>query len=95
LVEALRHKPFTPPSGNPLDRMMRSKTLVHTVDAAAEQNKPMSARLAGARTHIVVPMLRVRPEAARRPHDRDWSDKRKLPRPAGCRQAIAAQLQYL
>jgi GAF domain-containing protein len=38
--------------------MMRSKTLVHTVDAAAEQNKPMSARLAGARTHIVVPMLK-------------------------------------
>src|SRR5262249_18668981 len=58
LVEALLHKPFRPPSGNPLDRMMRSKTLVHTVDAAAEQNKPMSARLAGARTHIVVPMLK-------------------------------------
>jgi len=58
LVAALLHKPFRPPSGNPLDRMMRSKTLVHTVDAAAEQNKPMSARLAGARTHIVVPMLK-------------------------------------
>jgi GAF domain-containing protein len=58
LVGALLHKPFRPPSGNPLDRMMRSKTLVHTVDAAAEQNKPMSARLAGARTHIVVPMLK-------------------------------------
>jgi signal transduction histidine kinase len=58
LVEALLHKPFRPPSGNPLDRMMRSKTPVHTVDAAAEQNKPMSARLAGARTHIVVPMLK-------------------------------------
>jgi two-component system, NtrC family, sensor kinase len=58
LVETLLHKPFRPPSGNPLDRMMRSKTLVHTVDAAAEQNKPMSARLAGARTHIVVPMLK-------------------------------------
>src|SRR2546429_6141376 len=58
LDEALVRKPFRPPSGNPLDRMMRSKTLVHTVDAAAEQNKPMSARLAGARTHIVVPMLK-------------------------------------
>src|SRR2546429_7077603 len=56
--EPLLQKPFRPPSGNPLDRMMRSKTLVHTVDAAAEQNKPMSARLAGARTHIVVPMLK-------------------------------------
>jgi GAF domain-containing protein len=58
LVEALLRKPFRPPTGNPLDRMMRTKTLVHTVDAAAEQNKPMSARLAGARTHIVVPMLK-------------------------------------
>src|SRR5262249_49929726 len=58
VVGPLRQKPFRPPSGNPLDRMMRSKTLVHTVDAAAEQNKPMSARLAGARTHIVVPMLK-------------------------------------
>jgi GAF domain-containing protein len=58
LIEALLHKPFRPPTGNPLDRMMRTKTLVHTVDAAAEHNKPMSARLAGARTHIVVPMLK-------------------------------------
>src|SRR5260370_42668400 len=57
LVEALLHKPFRPPSGNPLDRMMRSKTLVHTVDAAAEQNKPKSARPAAARTHIGGPVL--------------------------------------
>src|SRR5262249_23667542 len=27
-------------------------------DAAAEENKPLSARLAGARSHIVVPMLK-------------------------------------
>jgi hypothetical protein len=32
--------------------------LVHTVDAAAEESKPLSAQLAGARSHIVVPMLK-------------------------------------
>src|SRR5262249_17844226 len=36
----------------------RTKKLVHTLDAAAEEHKPLSARLAGARSHIVVPMLK-------------------------------------
>jgi two-component system, NtrC family, sensor kinase len=38
--------------------MARTKKLVHTLDAAAEEYKPLSARLAGARSHIVVPMLK-------------------------------------
>src|SRR5499427_10634243 len=58
LVDALLRKPFTPPPGVPLDRMWRTKKVVHTLDAAAEENKPLSARLAGARSHIVVPMLK-------------------------------------
>jgi signal transduction histidine kinase/putative methionine-R-sulfoxide reductase with GAF domain len=58
LVDALLHKPFTPPPGVPLDRMLRTKKLLHTLDAAAEENKPLSARLAGARSHVVVPMLK-------------------------------------
>src|SRR5262245_58718120 len=58
LVDALLHKPFTPPAGNPLGRMARTKKLVHTLDAAAEEHKPLSARLADARSHIVVPMLK-------------------------------------
>jgi signal transduction histidine kinase len=58
LVDALLHKPFTPPPGVPGDRMLRTKKLVHTLDAAAEENKPPSARLAGARSHVVVPMLK-------------------------------------
>jgi GAF domain-containing protein len=58
LVDALLHKPFTPPAGNPLGRMARTKKLIHTLDAAAEEHKPLSARLAGARSHIVVPMLK-------------------------------------
>jgi GAF domain-containing protein len=58
LVDALLRKPFTPPAGVPLERMLRTKKVVHTLDAAAEENKPLSARLAGARSHIVVPMLK-------------------------------------
>jgi GAF domain-containing protein len=58
LVDALMRKPFTPPPGIPLDRMLRTKKVVHTLDAAAEENKPLSARLAGARSHVVVPMLK-------------------------------------
>jgi transcriptional regulator with GAF, ATPase, and Fis domain len=38
--------------------MLRTKKVFHTLDAAAEENKPLSARLAGARSHIVVPMLK-------------------------------------
>jgi GAF domain-containing protein len=58
LVEDLLRKPFKPQPGIPLYRMMRSKKAVHTHDAAAEQVKPRSAELAGARTHVSVPMLR-------------------------------------
>src|SRR5262244_2889560 len=58
LVDALLGKTFTPPPGVPLDRMLRTKKVVHTLDAAAEENKPLSARLAGARSHIIVPMLK-------------------------------------
>jgi signal transduction histidine kinase len=58
LVDALLHKPFRPPPGNPLDRMLRTRQLIHSVDAASERRKPLSAQLAGARSHIVVPMLK-------------------------------------
>jgi GAF domain-containing protein len=58
LVDALLHKPFKPPSGIPLERVLRTKKLVHTLDAAEEHHKPLSAELGGARTHIVVPMLK-------------------------------------
>jgi two-component system, NtrC family, sensor kinase len=58
LVDALLQKPFKPQPGVPLYRMMRTKKAVHTIDAAAEHIKPRSAELAGARTHITVPMLK-------------------------------------
>ena len=58
LVEALLHRSFTPPPGVPLDRMLRTKKTVHSIDAAAEKAKPLSAQLAGARSHISVPMVK-------------------------------------
>ena len=58
LVDALLHRSFRPPPGNPLDRMLRTRQTVHVVDAAAEKAKPLSAELAGARSHITVPMLK-------------------------------------
>jgi class 3 adenylate cyclase/putative methionine-R-sulfoxide reductase with GAF domain len=58
LVDALLHQSRTPPPGNPLDRMLRTKKTVHVVDAAAEKAKPLSAQLAGARSHISVPMVK-------------------------------------
>ena len=57
LTDDLLQKPFKPQPGMPLYRMMRTKKTVHTHDAAAEHVKPRSAELAGARTHVVVPML--------------------------------------
>ena len=57
LVDALLHKSFTP-HGDPLDRILQAKRTVHTADAAAEKAKPPSAQLAGARSHIIVPMIK-------------------------------------
>jgi two-component system, NtrC family, sensor kinase len=58
LTDELLQKPFKPEPGVPLYRMMRTKKMVHTHDAAAEHIRPRSAELAGARTHVVVPMLK-------------------------------------
>src|SRR5262249_24549622 len=58
LADALLHRPFIPLPGVPLDRMLRTKKVIHTLDAAAEEKKPLSARLAGGRSHNVVPKLK-------------------------------------
>jgi signal transduction histidine kinase len=49
---------FLPEAGNALDRLLRAKTLIHTVDQDAEPIPTPSARLAGARSQVIVPMLR-------------------------------------
>src|SRR5208283_2137720 len=59
LAEFIRKRgPYVPPRGIPLDRLLLTKKVVHTVDAAAERVPPPSATLAGGRTHVAVPMLK-------------------------------------
>jgi GAF domain-containing protein len=48
---------FKPPSGTPLDRLLRTKSVVHSADDSAEQVPSPSAKLGGARSHVAVPML--------------------------------------
>jgi GAF domain-containing protein len=40
---------FVPEDGVPLDRLLQTKKVIHTVDIAAEQDQPPSAKLGGAR----------------------------------------------
>jgi two-component system NtrC family sensor kinase len=51
---------FVPGPGLPLHRLVQTKQVVRTVDQAAEQAdvQAPSAKLAGARSHIAVPMLK-------------------------------------
>ncbi len=49
---------FRPPSGQPLDRMLRTNAVVHTMDDAAEPVISPAAQLGGARSHLAVPMFK-------------------------------------
>jgi two-component system, NtrC family, sensor kinase len=49
---------FLPEAGNALDRLLQTKGVIRTVDQAAEPVPTPSARLAGARSQVIVPMLR-------------------------------------
>ena len=49
---------FVPPSGTPLDRLLRTKEVIRTADDSAAEIPSPSARLAGAKSHIVVPMFK-------------------------------------
>jgi GAF domain-containing protein len=49
---------FLPESGNALDRVLQTRQLVHTPDQTVESVPTASARLAGARTQLIVPMLK-------------------------------------
>jgi GAF domain-containing protein len=49
---------FVPTSGIALDRLLRTKQVVHSLDESAEPVPSASARLAGARTMLLVPMLK-------------------------------------
>jgi signal transduction histidine kinase/putative methionine-R-sulfoxide reductase with GAF domain len=49
---------FRPAQGTGLDRALRTKDVVRIIDEAAEQTPSVSARLGGARSLVVVPMLK-------------------------------------
>jgi GAF domain-containing protein len=59
LMEAQRRRAsFTPTPGTPLDRLMQTKELSHSADAATERGRSLPARLGGARSTVAVPMLK-------------------------------------
>jgi GAF domain-containing protein/HAMP domain-containing protein len=59
LVEFQRRRgSFQPPAGTPLDRLLRTMDVVRIADATTEPAAGNAARLGGARSLIVVPMLK-------------------------------------
>jgi two-component system NtrC family sensor kinase len=59
LVDLHRQRgPFAAEVGSPLHRLMQTKKAVHSSDLAAEQVQTPTTKLAGARSHIAVPMLK-------------------------------------
>ncbi len=58
-AEFLRRRgPFQPPQGLLLDRLMRSKQVSYSVDYATEEAFGPSVTLGGARSIVIVPMLK-------------------------------------
>src|SRR5262245_1442983 len=59
LADFMRQRgPYRPEPGLPLHRLLQTKKAVHTIDQATETVQTPSAKLAGARSHISVPMLK-------------------------------------
>jgi signal transduction histidine kinase len=51
-----RRGPFQAPPGTPLNRLLKTQGVIHTVDEAAERLPAAPARLGGARSLVAVPM---------------------------------------
>jgi two-component system, NtrC family, sensor kinase len=49
---------FQPGPGTPLERLLRTKSVIHSADDSAEEVPSAAARLGGARSHITVPMFK-------------------------------------
>jgi len=59
LLEAqTRRGPFEPTLGTPIDRVMRTKQVIHSADDAAEPVPGLAAKLGGARSLVAVPMVK-------------------------------------
>ena len=54
----MRRGPFQPTPGALLDRVMRTKQVIHTADETAEAVPGPSAKFGGARSNVCVPMLK-------------------------------------
>jgi len=54
----LKRGSFMPPVGMSLDRVLRTKAVVHTAGDTAEAIVPPAAQFGGARSYVVVPMLK-------------------------------------
>jgi two-component system, NtrC family, sensor kinase len=54
----MQRGPFQPTPGALLDRMMRTKQVIHTADETAEAVPGPSAKFGGARSNVCVPMLK-------------------------------------
>jgi two-component system NtrC family sensor kinase len=49
---------FQPHPGTPLERLLRTKSVIQSADDSAEQVPSAAARLGGARSHVTVPMFK-------------------------------------
>src|SRR6516165_5810989 len=49
---------YVPPAGIPLDRLLKTRSTIHILDQTQEKVQPPSATLAGARSHLSVPMIK-------------------------------------
>jgi GAF domain-containing protein len=49
---------FAPRAGTPLDRILKTKNIVHRPDASVDEVLTDTARLAGAKSHLTVPMFK-------------------------------------
>ncbi len=59
LLEFLaRRGPFQPPPGTSLDQLLKTNKVVHRADDSADQVPSAPARLAGAKSHLAVPMFK-------------------------------------
>jgi class 3 adenylate cyclase len=54
----LERGPFAPRAGTPLDRILKTKDAIHRADASVDEVLTDSVRLAGARSHLTVPMFK-------------------------------------
>jgi GAF domain-containing protein len=54
----LQRGPFAPRAGTPLDRILKTKNIIHRADASVDEMLTDTARLAGAKSHLTVPMFK-------------------------------------